>query len=238
MRSSRRAPSKCVHSRSQQPYPADEQQTRDLPIIRPPEKADPSDRDEIENPIHLSPSGIQEFVMILRFSSLAFLAALGLALWTPQTVLAQDKADSGFRQAMVEFLTIQDAAQTIENQMTYALAQQQLGSIAASGVEITEPIQEIVVDVARTSVGSRFGDVQFLAELYMPLYSKHYSESELRELTAFWQSPIGKKTIAAMPELTEGSSRVLQEASVAFVPEFQTAVNKRLEEAGIVPSAP
>jgi len=176
--------------------------------------------------------------MILRFSSLAFLAALGLALWTPQTVFAQNKADSGFREAMVEFLTIQDAAQTIENQMTYALAQQQLSSIAASGVEITEPIQEIVVDVARTSMGSRFGDVQFLAELYMPLYAKHYSESELRELTAFWQSPIGQKTIAAMPELTEGSSRVLQEASLAFVPEFQAAVNKRLEEAGIVLSAP
>jgi hypothetical protein len=178
--------------------------------------------------------------MLTRFAILTASAFLGLIFVFPQTIAAQDKIDPGYREAMVEFLTIQDAAESIENQMTYAVAQQTLSSIAASGIEITEPMQNIVLDVARTSLGSRFGDVKYLAELYTPLYSKHYSEAELRELTAFWQSPIGKKTIAAMPELTEGSSLVLQEASVTFIPEFQAAVDKRFEEAGIVlaPAAP
>jgi hypothetical protein len=186
----------------------------------------------------LSPRGIQEFVMLARFSSLTVLAVLGLMLAIPQTISADDKADSGFREAMVEFLTIQEAAQAIEEQMTYALARETLDSISATGVEITEPIQEVVVEVARTSVGSQFGDVDYLAKLYMPLYAEHYSETELRELTAFWQSPIGKKTIAAMPALTQGSARVLQEASISFIPIFQVAVDKRLEEEGIVLTAP
>ena len=172
--------------------------------------------------------------MVTRFAVLAASAFLGLILGNPQTAAAEDKIAPSYREAMVEFLTIQDAARVIEDQMTYAIAQQTLGSIAASGIEITEPMQNIVIDVARTSLGSRFGDVDFLAELYAPIYSEHYSEAELRELTAFWRSPIGKKTIAAMPKLTEGSSLVLQEASMAFVPEFQAAVDKQLGEAGIV----
>jgi hypothetical protein len=177
-------------------------------------------------------------MMVTRFAALAASTFIGLTFGFPQTISAEDKIDSGYREAMVEFLTIQDAAGSIENQMTYAVAQQTLGSIASSGIEITEPMQNIVLDVARTSLGSRFGDVKYLAELYSPLYAKHYSEAELRELTAFWQSPIGKKTIAAMQELTEGSSQILQEASVAFIPEFQAAVDKRFEEAGIVLSPP
>jgi hypothetical protein len=176
--------------------------------------------------------------MLARFSSLTVLAVLGLILAIPQTISADNKANSGFREAMVEFLTIQEAAQAIKEQMTYALARETLNSISTTGVEITEPIQEIVVEVARTSVGSQFGDVEYLAELYMPLYAEHYSETELRELTAFWQSPIGKKTIGAMPALTEGSARVLQEASITFIPKFQVAVDKRLEEEGIVLTAP
>lgn len=176
--------------------------------------------------------------MTARFSSLVFLTVLALTLGFSRTVSADDKADSAFREAMVEFLTIQDAAQTIEEQMTYALAQQTLGAIAASGTEITEPMQTIVVDIARTSMGARFADIQYLAKLYAPLYAEHYSEAELQELTDFWKSPIGQKTIAAMPALTEGSSRVLQEASIAFLPEFQAAVDKKFEEAGIVLTAP
>jgi len=172
--------------------------------------------------------------MPTRFASFAVLAFLGLALAFPVSVFAEDKVDSGYYDAMVEFLTIQNAAKAIEDQMTYAIAQQTLGSIAASGIEISEPMQQIVVDVARTSIGSRFGELEYLAKLYTPLYAEHYSEAELRELTAFWRSPIGQKTIASMQTLTEGSARVLQEASISYLTDFQTAVDKRFEEAGIV----
>ncbi len=171
--------------------------------------------------------------MITRVSVLAVSAFLGLTLCHTGTVAAQDQLDPGYREAMIAFLTIQEAAAAIEDQMTFAIAQQTLGSIAASGIEITAPMQDIVFDVARTSLGSRFGDVQFLADLYAPIYAKHYSEAELRELTAFWQSPLGKKTLAAMPKLTEGSAVVLQEASAKFIADFETALEKRLEEADL-----
>jgi hypothetical protein len=172
--------------------------------------------------------------MVHRLEAVALAIFLCLILGSPRTVAAEDKNDSGFREAMIEFLTIQDAAQAIEDQMTYGIAQQTLSSIAASGIEITEPMQIIVVEVARTSVGSKVSDINYLTDLYTPIYAEIYSESELRELNAFWTSPIGKKTIAAMPKLTEGSQLVLQQASTQFIPDFQTTVEKQLAEAGII----
>ena len=103
--------------------------------------------------------------MVTRFAVLAASAFLGLILGNPQTAAAEDEIAPSYREAMVEFLTIQGAARVIEDQMTYAIAQQTLGSIAASGIEITEPMQNVIIDVARTSLGSRFGDVDFLAGL-------------------------------------------------------------------------
>jgi len=177
--------------------------------------------------------------MIRHLTAFVFSILLCGMLGFPQVVGAEDAKstnhtkDSAFREAMVEFLTIQDAAQVIDDQMTYGIAQQTLGSIAASGVEITEPIQTIVVDAARATVGSKIGNVEYLAELYTPIYAEIYSASELRELIAFWNSPIGKKTIDAMPRLTEGSQQVLQQASAQFIPDFEAMIAKKFEDAGI-----
>ena len=177
--------------------------------------------------------------MIRHLTAFVFSIFLCGVLGFPQVVGAEDAKntnntkDSAFREAMVEFLTIQDAAQVIDDQMTYGIAQQTLGSIAASGVEITEPMQTIVVDAARATVGSKIGNVEYLAELYTPIYAEIYSASELRELTAFWNSPIGKKTIDAMPRLTEGSQQVLQQASAQFIPAFEAEIAKKFEDAGI-----
>jgi|GEM_PF-3693678 len=168
-----------------------------------------------------------------RFTTITATVFFAVVIAFCQAVAAEDEVDAGFLDAMVEFLTIQNAAYEIEGQMTYAVAQKALEAIAASGVEVTQPMQDVVLDVARSSVGTRFGNVDFLAKLYAPLYAEHYSESELRELTTFWKSPVGQKTLDVMPKLTEGSFLVLQEASVEFMPSFEVAVDQGLIEAGI-----
>lgn len=168
-----------------------------------------------------------------RVVTLVASIVIGLALGVSQQAAAESAIDPGFKDAMVEFLTIQNAAQEIEGQMTLSISQQALSAIAAAGIEITQPLQDIVIDVAKTSLGSRFADVNYLAELYAPLYAQYYSELELRELNTFWQSPLGKKTLSAMPSLTAGSFEVLINARAPFIPIFQETLDQRLKEAGI-----
>ena len=84
---------------------------------------------------------------------------------------------------------------------------------------------------AKKSFGDRFGDVDTLTDLYAPIYAKYYSKEELLEVIAFWESPVGSKTIEKMPEMTEASYAVLDEASSAYLVEFQTAVDAKFAEA-------
>ena len=40
-----------------------------------------------------------------------------------------------------------------------------------------------------------------LVDLVIPSYDKYFSDAEIRELTAFYQTPVGKKAITVMPQL-------------------------------------
>jgi hypothetical protein len=39
----------------------------------------------------------------------------------------------------------------------------------------------------------------------IPIYSKYYSNEDINQLIAFYQTPLGKKTIAVLPQLTQES---------------------------------
>lgn len=56
------------------------------------------------------------------------------------------------------------------------------------------------------------------------LYTRNFSEQELEELIAFYQSPVGKKVMKTMPALTEQSAQLTQEKLETAVP----AVNQLL----------
>ena len=171
------------------------------------------------------------------FTRLAFLVSstiLALSLSLPGAVAAEDKIDPSFRDAMKRFLVLQKTPEGVSEQIVYSMAQQALTSIAASGFTVTEPMQGIVLEAARTTFASRFSDVEYLTDFYTPLYVANYSEKEVLELIAFWESPVGKKTIDLMSKMTEGSIAILQKASAEYIPEFQKVIDQRMAEAGIV----
>ena len=58
------------------------------------------------------------------------------------------------------------------------------------------------------------------------LYTSNFSESELKDLVAFYQSPLGKKVLEKMPQLTQQSAQMTQAKLESAVP----VVNKLLED--------
>ncbi|BEV05839.1 DUF2059 domain-containing protein [Chryseobacterium gambrini] len=49
------------------------------------------------------------------------------------------------------------------------------------------------------------------SKLYIPIYSKYYTESDLDELIKFYKTPIGQKTISNMPLIMNESMEVGRE---------------------------
>jgi hypothetical protein len=172
--------------------------------------------------------------MLVRRGAQAALISLALLISVCGSAFADQEIDESFVEALSEFLKTQSAGPAIEEQMTYSAAQQAFGTLAAQGVEITEPMQAIIVDEARKSFGSKFSNHDFLARIFAPAYASELSEADLVKVGKFWNSPLGQKMLAANVALAEGTLAALQEASLTFIPDFQKNVDARLLAAGIV----
>lgn len=153
---------------------------------------------------------------------------------SPLAVVADDEPVSDDYRKKLSILLEVTGAQAAGEQVAYAIAQEALGAIAASGTEITEQIQQIVVEEALVQFPPKFGDIQYLTELYAPLYSEHLTEKDLDALVAFYQSPVGQKTLAALPLIGQSGAMALQQASYEQVPAFQQKVDEKMRAAGII----
>ncbi|MGE8410221.1 MAG: DUF2059 domain-containing protein [Pseudomonas sp.] len=58
------------------------------------------------------------------------------------------------------------------------------------------------------------------------LYTATFSESELKDLVAFYESPLGKKVLEKMPQVTQQSAQLTQQKLESAVP----VVNKLLDD--------
>lgn len=68
---------------------------------------------------------------------------------------------------------------------------------------------------------------QMIDDIVVPIYDKHFSEAELRELIAFYKTTTGRKTIELMPELMMASMTSFSEK---LTPKLQEFFKKMAEE--------
>jgi hypothetical protein len=71
-------------------------------------------------------------------------------------------------------------------------------------------------------------DPEALVELMVPIYVEELSVEDLRALSSFFESPVGRRYVKAIPTLT----RRAQTASASWGTELATRIIKRLEAAG------
>jgi hypothetical protein len=62
------------------------------------------------------------------------------------------------------------------------------------------------------------------------LYADNYTEAELRDIIAFYQTPTGQKTIAKMPSLMQQSLVMSMTGVQANMPEFQRRVSALIQD--------
>lgn len=72
-------------------------------------------------------------------------------------------------------------------------------------------------------------------EMVIPLYSKYFTHVEVREMAAFYASPLGRKTIETLPALMAESMALGQKWGMSMGPEIQKRVMARCEKAGCKP---
>lgn len=83
-------------------------------------------------------------------------------------------------------------------------------------------------DVMRTFF-SRYMSWNALRNDYARLYADAFTEAELRELTAFYRSPVGQKVATVTPQLMARASELGQKAVQAHLPELQQMIMERMQ---------
>ena len=146
---------------------------------------------------------------------------------------AVEVSDS-YKKAMRLYLESQGSVAIIGEDVAYGAANETLMAIQNSGAQVTEQMQTIVLEEALDAFGKHFGDLDVLTRLWAPVYAKHFSEAELKEMGAFFESPVGKKLLELGPPINQDGMAAVQAESFSVSPEFQLGVDARFREAGIV----
>lgn len=117
------------------------------------------------------------------------------------------------------------------------------GVLAASGVEATfattienmistqakqmpDSLQAKFSSVMKTFMGKYFTYANLKPQL-TKIYAEEFTESELKELTKFYQTPIGKKSAQKLPVLQQRG----MELGVAMVQQHQDELQQMMQEA-------
>lgn len=84
-------------------------------------------------------------------------------------------------------------------------------------------------EVFAEKVGS---DPELTARM-VQIYQEAYTEDEIRELMAFYETPIGKKSLQMMPQITQQKAIISQQTAMKYQVEFQEQIQTILSSAAL-----
>ena len=171
-------------------------------------------------------NGLEGMTMRLR---LVFLNVCLLALLTPGATAIAQTPDPTLNSDIMKLLNYTGAASLstqLATLMTRAIIQQSKMPQATAGAIVSEVVQSTVA----THVSGPNGLVARL----VPVYAKFFTHDEILKLLAFYESDIGKKTLAAMPMALQEGAQVGQAWANELAPEIKTELEKRFKAEGLL----
>jgi len=61
------------------------------------------------------------------------------------------------------------------------------------------------------------------------VFAKHFTAKEMRELAAFYESPVGRKAVSVMPGALREAKDVAQRMAIGMIPEISQRVNETVQ---------
>lgn len=158
---------------------------------------------------------------MLRGAILA-LALCGLAVSARADELTAEKA------ADIRTLFELTGASKIVDQIL-AAALQQVGPSLRNCKDCTERTAQIVEREIRQIFHEGFAAPGGLLERQVQIYHRHLSHQEIREILAFYRSPVGVKLNQALPAITAEGYQAGREWGQSLAPELRRRIGAALE---------
>ena len=196
----------------------------------------------------------------MRYVKLSFLFLVFMAVGGG--VASAQEAVSAEKLALIrEYLQVAGGSKSANERTDMMLSFQEAESakMAASMIEMDDKLspsdkaaaKKMTVEISQRTMKrtreffSKEVDMEkMVEEIIIPIYDKHFSETELRDLIAFYKTPTGRKSTELMPELmktamtgfSEKLTPKLQEFFKRMAEEEYAVVRKELLDAAKKPS--
>jgi hypothetical protein len=178
---------------------------------------------------------------IAGFLSIAFAVAL---LGPSLPANAQEMENDSKRRLIHELADLMQADQTAEKTANAMMKQfeiqypKMLAESASKRSDLTpEELQRInrlaaksfarFSEKFRAKIGEIYASDEFFEGVYYTVYSKHFTDAELRELIEFYRSPLGQKMLRVQPEF---AGDILQQTFEVIGPKLEKLVEETLHE--------
>ena len=132
---------------------------------------------------------------------------------------AQQQPSASHRQAVEELLKVMNISKALDQSREVMIKSQ----IAAN------PQLAPVEDVMRQFM-TKYLSWEAVKPGMVQMYAETFTEPEVRELTTFYRTPLGQKTVTKMPELFQKSAALGQKVLQEHLPELQAAIAKKMKE--------
>lgn len=154
----------------------------------------------------------------MRIKRLSCAAALLFSL--------QAQAEPATRATIEKFLQVTEAANMMD-QAYQSMDQMTSQMLASTGLD-TKRDKQIQQDMQEMNALVR-AELSWdkLEEPLIALYGSVFSEDELQEIIAFYQSDVGQKMLKRQPELIQGTMVMMQEQMQAMMPKVKALAEKQ-----------
>ena len=165
------------------------------------------------------------------FAALAVSATLAGALVLPSPAArASDTQSSAMRADTIRLLELTGSAQ-LAGRIADDVNTSYVHTLRETNPDIPPRAFDIVVEVVDSMLVDAMGPQ--LIETMVEIYGRHFSHEEIRGLIAFYESPLGRKTVAVMPAVVGESMAAAEAWALRSEPQFQEEVQRRFAAEGI-----
>lgn len=162
--------------------------------------------------------------MPFRRTLLTFFALCTIAFPVRADELTQEKRED------IEHLLAMTGALSIGKQMSIVI----VANLTQSLRKTRPDIPPVVLDLIPAEVAATFDEnVGPLKEAMIPIYHRHFTDAEIKEMIQFYSTELGQKTIKVMPTLMQEGMAVGQVWGKSLVPKINQRVTARLRQQGV-----
>jgi len=156
-----------------------------------------------------------------------------LALTFSQGVLSESISNE--KKYLIDKMLTQMGQSSIETAKLFSnlFIDQMTKALKKAKPDIDSRAFDIVDEEIKKSIDEEFLNSKVLSEMMYSIYGNRFSESELKKLVGFYDTPLGEKLIRALPVITQEGMQAGQDLAQSILPKIRQRIIARLRSDGI-----